>query len=177
MLSAIDVANFFIDAAAKDQNGDCMTNLRLQKLLYLSQAWYLARHHKPLFEDEIEAWQYGPVVPNVYHHYAGYGRNQIQSADDGYDISAFGHEELTLLLDILAEYDRYSTLALVDHLHDHVLWQKHYKLNRGIIPIKEIDSHFSSLDEQLLSLDDMLKKMPVDPGRIAENGALVFETE
>ena len=59
MANVQDVAKFFIGLAndqAVSNQGDLMTNLRLQKLLYFAQGWYLARYGKPLFQEEIEAW-------------------------------------------------------------------------------------------------------------------------
>ncbi len=35
---------------------------------------------KPLFEDDIQAWAYGPVVPNVYHEYKKYNFNYIDNS-------------------------------------------------------------------------------------------------
>ncbi len=46
-----------------------ISNLKLQKLLYYSQAWYLAIFKNPLFDEEIEAWVHGPVVPRVFSRY------------------------------------------------------------------------------------------------------------
>ena len=40
--------------------------VKVQKLLYYAQGYHLAIHREPLFDDEIQAWQYGPVVPSVY---------------------------------------------------------------------------------------------------------------
>ena len=49
-----------------------ISNLKLQKLLYYSQAWFLAIYKQPLFEEEIEAWVHGPVVPRVFQCYRGF---------------------------------------------------------------------------------------------------------
>jgi uncharacterized phage-associated protein len=43
-----------------------ITNLKLQKLLYYAQAWYLAIYDEPLFEERLEAWVHGAVQPQVY---------------------------------------------------------------------------------------------------------------
>jgi uncharacterized phage-associated protein len=48
------------------EHGDPVTNLKLQKLLYYAQGWYLATYDVPLFDEPIEAWVHGPVVPPVY---------------------------------------------------------------------------------------------------------------
>lgn len=46
-----------------------VSNLKLQKLLYYAQAWHLALYKNSLFEDEIEAWVHGPVVPEVFRRF------------------------------------------------------------------------------------------------------------
>jgi uncharacterized phage-associated protein len=54
-----------------------MTNLKLQKLLYYCQAWYLAFLGKPLFGERIEAWIHGPVVPPVFGSFKEHRWNVI----------------------------------------------------------------------------------------------------
>lgn len=118
MANVQDVCKFFIglaSAQATDNQGDMMTHLRLQKLLYFAQGWHLARYGKPLFDDEIEAWQYGPVVPTVYDTYKQYGRAVIDGSLP--DANAFTGEEYALLLDVAREYDRFATRTLVDMTH------------------------------------------------------------
>ncbi len=36
------------------------------KLVYISHGWTLALLNRPLIRDRIEAWTYGPVIPNLY---------------------------------------------------------------------------------------------------------------
>lgn len=48
-----------------------MTAMKLQKLVYYSQAWHLVWEEWPLFEDRIEAWANGPVVPALYGEHRG----------------------------------------------------------------------------------------------------------
>lgn len=55
-----------------------ITNLKLQKLLYFVQGASLAIFDEPAFTDTIEAWRYGPVVPNVYYPYSLYGPLKIR---------------------------------------------------------------------------------------------------
>jgi len=47
-----------------------MTAKKLEKLVYYAQAWHLAWHREPLFDDEIEAWKEGPVVRHLYEQHA-----------------------------------------------------------------------------------------------------------
>ena len=55
-----------------------VTNLKLQKTLYYVQGYYLYRFGKPLFDDEIVNWAYGPVVPEAYFEFCSYGANPGQ---------------------------------------------------------------------------------------------------
>ena len=61
------VADYFLWSAC--QNGDLITNLKLQKLVYYAQAWFLALYEEPLFNDEFQAWVHGPVNTNLYHRF------------------------------------------------------------------------------------------------------------
>ncbi len=48
-----------------------MSAMKLQKLVYYSQAWSLVWDERPIFDDPIEAWANGPVVRNLYDHHRG----------------------------------------------------------------------------------------------------------
>lgn len=41
--------------------------MQQHKLMYYAQAWSLAWDGIPLFEDEIQAWKDGPVLPSLRH--------------------------------------------------------------------------------------------------------------
>lgn len=57
-----------------------LSNLELQKLLYLSQRTYIGRKHgRPLLDEEFEAWDYGPVVPEIYQIAKIYGASRIEA--------------------------------------------------------------------------------------------------
>ena len=73
--TAQNVANFFVSQFQKA--GDPVTNLKLQKLLYYAQGWHLAFTESPLFDERIEAWPHGPVVPPVYGSFKQYQWNVI----------------------------------------------------------------------------------------------------
>lgn len=75
-MKAIDVAKYFLSLVDED-SGDSISNLKLQKLLYYAQGYYLALNNAPLFPERIVAWQHGPVVPAVYHSYKQHGNQPI----------------------------------------------------------------------------------------------------
>lgn len=45
--------------------------MKLQKLMYYSQAWNLVWEEEPLFEDDFQAWANGPVLPSLYQYHRG----------------------------------------------------------------------------------------------------------
>lgn len=63
--SAHDVASYILE-----KHGP-MTAMKLQKLVYYSQAWSLVWDESPLFRERIEAWAAGPVVPALYYRHRG----------------------------------------------------------------------------------------------------------
>jgi uncharacterized phage-associated protein len=60
MASVFDVSAYILDKLGP------ITTMKLQKLVYYSQAWSLVWDDKPLFNEQIEAWANGPVIPNLY---------------------------------------------------------------------------------------------------------------
>lgn len=80
MVRALDVARYFVHRSDLDA-GDPITHLKVQKLVYYAQAWHLALFGPPLFQDRIEAWMHGPVVPEVFEAFKGYKYNPILPTD------------------------------------------------------------------------------------------------
>lgn len=76
MYSVKAIANYFIDKGKADN--DPLTPMKLLKLVYIANGWHLAYTDKPLFEDRVEAWKYGPVIPELYHEFKHYGHEPIQ---------------------------------------------------------------------------------------------------
>lgn len=74
--SSLAVANFFIEKA-KSRRGRRVDPMKLQKLLYFAHGWHLAVTGKPLLDEPVEAWQYGPVVSSIYHEFKAHGRDPI----------------------------------------------------------------------------------------------------
>ena len=65
MVNCFDVAKYIVEKKRK------MTAMKLQKLIYYSQAWSLVWDDEPLFNDRIEAWLNGPVLPILYEEHKG----------------------------------------------------------------------------------------------------------
>jgi len=65
MANVFDVAQYILHKQGP------MTTMKLQKLVYYSQAWALVWDEKPLFPEQIQAWASGPVVPELYNVHRG----------------------------------------------------------------------------------------------------------
>jgi len=70
------IAEYFIRKSITEKKP--ITNKKLQKLLYYSQAWSLVFLDKKLFNERIEAWLHGPAIPCIYHKYKSFGYNSIK---------------------------------------------------------------------------------------------------
>jgi uncharacterized phage-associated protein len=71
------IANAFLTLANRD--GYRVSPLKLQKLLYYANGYYMAENDgQPLINEYFEAWDYGPVIPTVYYEFREYKDNPIK---------------------------------------------------------------------------------------------------
>lgn len=78
-VSAAQAANIMLDAA--EERGLALDPLKLQKLLYLTNGYYLAlsQEEQPWINEAFEAWKYGPVVPSIYQRFKSFGAKPIST--------------------------------------------------------------------------------------------------
>lgn len=138
-ISAYDVANMFVKLN-DTESGDVLTNLKLQKLVYYAQGFSLAIFNKPLFNDEISAWEHGPVVADLYHKLKKYGYRQVKMDEDVSD--AISQEQRDLITEVNKVYGQFSAWKLRDMTHNESPW---LTTNRGDVITKDkIKSYFKT---------------------------------
>ncbi|HAT8674872.1 DUF4065 domain-containing protein [Legionella pneumophila] len=126
--SSIAVANKILDLA-RDRGID-ISHLKLQKLVYLAHAIYLAIKKKPLIKEPIEAWKYGPVINKLYSICSKYGRKPIEEpiidfdwGDDSLmeikrEINSEDNDVIDLLEAVLTKYGKLTPGQLTALTHE-----------------------------------------------------------
>lgn len=146
----------------KNINGRKISPIKLQKTLYFLFAYWgqyilknkdnlnsvevdYSKYNEYLFDDDIEAWTYGPVVPNVFHaEKEGWLDSKGYSCIDGYlEDDIVKKEFIDYLLPQLFDI---SDFGLVDLSHQDTCWKEHYNENEErhnqTIPKEEIVSEY-----------------------------------
>ena len=142
---ALDIAYKLIYTAQEDEpnGGERLTNLKLQKLLYYQQGYHLAVFGTPLFDEDIEAWMYGPVVPCVYDEFSNSGSNALPITTS--NVIRLNEEEEILFNQVYRAYRDFSAIGLMNRTHNEQPWQQALPHDRGtIISHESMKSYFKT---------------------------------
>jgi uncharacterized phage-associated protein len=120
-MNAIEVARFFIYLAHKENKND-LTPLKLQKLLYYAQGYSFLWDKKELFIEDIEAWQYGPVIPDIYNKFKKYGHSTIPK-EEGRELNS-PKDSIETINVVWRDYKNYPAFELVKNTHKEEPWKK-----------------------------------------------------
>lgn len=128
---ALSIANYFVERGLDEARP--VSPMKLQKLVFFAHGWYLAVADQGLLDEKVEAWDYGPVVPSIYHTFKAYGRNPIDKPGKLYkfpdDLESFefreviprvdphNEEVLELLGTIWELYSGFSAVQLSNMTH------------------------------------------------------------
>lgn len=156
----LDVSRFIINYC--NENGYEISNLKLQKLLYFIQADYLSDElGEPCFYEDIQAWNFGPVVPEVYQAFKLYGSGHIPKIDSYMEIDLENWEivrkeynenliekcDRKRISSILDELSGYSATTLVNISHHQRPWMDAYKNGQNSVIDKESIREYFTEDE------------------------------
>ena len=129
---ALDIAKKLIYLAQNDEpnGGELLTNLKLQKLLYYQQGFHLAFFGTPLFEESVESWMYGPVVPSVYDEYSKYGSASLPVTTQAITLT---DDEERLFNEVFDAYREFSAIGLMNKTHSERPWIEAVPHDRGTV--------------------------------------------
>lgn len=112
------IAAWLVNRVDRDA-GEAITHLKLQKLIYFAQAYYLANLGEELFSEDFEAWAHGPVLPSIYASYSGNRWNALPTVNAP-DIA----DEITNYLEaFFRKFGRLGAKELEKLSHSHSPWK------------------------------------------------------
>jgi uncharacterized phage-associated protein len=114
-----------------------LSNLPLQKMLYIAHMFHLGKHGTPLINESFEAWDYGPVVPAVYRRVSGFGADPIRNVFHWEKSVPPDTTEYEILREVYSITKGMSPSHLVAISHwDRGAWNQRYDPNtrRSVIP-------------------------------------------
>ncbi|MFN6497827.1 MAG: Panacea domain-containing protein [Nostoc sp. DedQUE01] len=123
MINCLNAARYFIVRAYENGIEAEMTNMKVQKLLYYSQSLHLALYDEPFFDEEIQAWRYGPVCPPAYKFYSEFEAKQLPVPGQDF-LLEISDEKKKLLEEIWEYFGGYHAYRLSDMTHGEFPWKK-----------------------------------------------------
>ena len=154
--NVLDVCRHVINYSNDKDYG--ISNLKLQKVLYFIQAYFLISTRERCFKEKIEAWDFGPVIPEAYREYKQFGSGDIPTISyviDFNDENIWDSKVRKYKDDTIASVDKirieavvdkfsdYSATDLVSITHRQAPWKKAYQQGKNNeITIDAIKEYF-----------------------------------
>ena len=143
-----------------NEKGYGISNLKLQKILYFIQAYFLITVDEKCFKEKIEAWDFGPVVPEVYSEFKQYGAGNIPSVSNymirdknhpwnyekkKFDSSVINENDKKRIRAVIDEFADYSATYLVSLTQSQAPWYDAYqKYKNNEITVDAIKEFFNN---------------------------------
>ena len=168
--TAVNVAYEMLEIA-KRQDIE-LSNLQLQKLVYIAHGYFLGWKGKPLIQETVEAWMYGPVVDEVYQQFKGCGGKKIPVPSDeampqgpfspvegraaslpslAQHVDSMDEDAKKCLTWVIENYGRFNSLELIRITHKpgtpwNQIWNKDgYSGRFAKIPNALIEQHYQNV--------------------------------
>ena len=109
--------------------------------MYYVQGFHLAVFNEPLFDEEIEAWMYGPVVPTVYEYFQNNGNKGIEPTGE---ILILPDEVEQLFDEVMHVFGQYSAIGLMNLTHNEMPWKNTPEGKGHIISKDKMKQYFKT---------------------------------
>ena len=112
------MANIFDTAKYILEQSGSMSTMKLQKLCYYSQAWSLVWDDSPLFEEDFQAWENGPVCPELF--FKTQGKYKVSASDENGGNGDLSDNQKDTIDRVLAHYGGHDAqwLSQLTHMED-----------------------------------------------------------
>lgn len=140
MYNVLDVCRYVINYS-NDKDYD-ISNLKLQKLLYFIQAYFLINKNETCFNETIEVWDFGPVIPKAYSEYKQYGGGHIPSISSyiemdsdniwnvhrvKYNNNIISNADKKMINDVINQFAEYTATDLTSLSQNQAPWNNIYE--------------------------------------------------
>ena len=145
MATVFEVAHWFLHKKS-------FSHKQLQKLCYYAQAWHLALLNKSLFDEKIEAWVHGPVIPILYSYYANCGWEKIKRLTG--ESPKFEKDTLEVLKAVYRTYSKFDGSQLESLTHSELPWKEArgnlepYETCNNLISLKTMKKYYAEKYKQ-----------------------------
>tara|TARA_R110002050_G_scaffold224978_1_gene360855 strand:+ start:68 stop:544 length:477 start_codon:yes stop_codon:yes gene_type:complete len=146
MANSFTVANRFLSLAR--ERGDTLTPMQLLKLVYIAHGWMLGLYGRPLINEEIQAWQYGPVIPRLYNAIRKYRSMPVDAPIPDRTAASLADDEDSIIRQVYEIYGGLTGPALSRITHaDGTPWALTYEPGAFgvVIPNDIIEDHYVRL--------------------------------
>lgn len=139
MITAIELSKYVVSKCM--QYNTPISNLQLQKILYYIQYEVLKKTGDIAFPDSIEAWQFGPVIPNIYYYFCGFGARKINTAFLENEYDSVVNSEIKEIFDrVIKEKSKLYPWDMVIETHKkNGAWDLTYNSGKGFKEIISIE--------------------------------------
>lgn len=122
MVSIIDVAKFILDESTRTSHPEVST-MKLQKICYFIQGWYLAMNNgQAMFGEDFHAWKYGPACPELHDFCEDKVSVTTDSAEFANITPELSDYQKDFIRKVFVVCDPYTGLQLADMTSTHVVW-------------------------------------------------------
>jgi uncharacterized phage-associated protein len=143
MTNVIDVAKYIIRIGldSSEEGEYDLTPMKLQKLIYFCQGFHLAFFESPLFDEDIQAWEHGPVCPSLYYRLRKFESNPVILIDA--DEVSLPDREKHLIDDVYRLYGQYTASKLRNMTHNEGPWKE--SRQNTVISKESLKRYFDSV--------------------------------
>ncbi len=145
---SLSVAQYILQQC-KSSGDSSVTPMQLLKLVYVAHGYMLGKHGRPLLDEPVQAWQYGPVVPSVYHAVKEYRSAPVECVAE--KLEKFSTEECEVMDNVARTYGNLPGIVLSSATHrPGTPWQRTWQLAGKNAPISNdlIENFYSQMLRQ-----------------------------
>lgn len=136
MTAILHPGSFALARAMCEARGWSISNLALQKSMYIADMVHMGRHGAPITAENFEAWDYGPVLPSVYERTRIFGSSPVE---DVFPHLLLAEDQMETVSEVALFVSRFTPGQLVNLTHsDEGAWSRFYRSGERHIPIPKI---------------------------------------